>query len=255
MTVTAPHYLLFAEAAQAAACDDSAATGWRFVLRLPTGETELEADDLEPAASVDRLELLAVVRGLEALPQPSRVTLQASSRHLRRGLESGLALWRENDWQWERYGQMSPIKNGDLWRRLDRLTEIHRVECPPARSTPTDDLAAPPVTRQLAGGRNIRIDSPRSQPLAPQPAGRPVPKKRPFAGRERQPQAANDGWLLVADLVRTWIWYPLNNFLRFNRVWGEDYRAHDRFARRHERFARRSPGSPFRRLRAADDPT
>src|SRR5262245_37720047 len=67
MTASAPHFLLYAEAAQAADCAACDAGHWRFVLRLPGGETSLEAGDDEPEATAERLELLAVVRGLESL--------------------------------------------------------------------------------------------------------------------------------------------------------------------------------------------
>ncbi len=168
MSVSAPHFLLYAEAslsatAQATDFEASDAGRWRFVLRRPCGETALEAADDEPEAGTERLELLAVVRGLEALESPSRVTLLSGSRHIRRGLESGLAQWRENGWQWERYGRMTPVKNGDLWRRLDRLLQIHAIDCRPTRLNQADDLAAPPPpsVRQRApasGGRTVRID-------------------------------------------------------------------------------------------------
>lgn len=159
MNLPAPHFLLYAEAAQPA--DDAGRDGgWRFSLRLPGGETSLEADDQEPDASPERLELLAVVRGLEALDRPSRVTLVSGSRQIRRGLEHGLSQWRESDWQWERYGRMAPVKDSDLWQRLDRLLEIHSVECRPAAVRTTDDLAAPPaVRRKTAPGRRLRIDA------------------------------------------------------------------------------------------------
>src|SRR4051812_23330141 len=122
MNVPAPHFLLYAEAAAPAQCaigasvarrrgessagsrcDENGDFGgrWRFVLRTPGGDTSLEAADDEPEATSERLELLAVVRGLEALDEPSHVTLVTGSRYLRRGLEYGLAQWRENDWQWE----------------------------------------------------------------------------------------------------------------------------------------------------------
>jgi ribonuclease HI len=163
MNVPAPHFLLYAEAAQAADLADSHAGRWRFVLRLPGGETSLEAADDEPAAGPERLELLAIVRGLEALESPSRVTLLTGSRHVRRGLEFGLSQWRENDWQWERYGRMTPIKNGDLWQRLDRLLEIHAVRCQGARLEKADDLASPaPAAAKhttTARGRHLRIDA------------------------------------------------------------------------------------------------
>ena len=112
MSLAAPHYLLLAETAVPA--ERSAAGGrWQFRLLQPAGQTALEAADDEPAASPERLELLAIVRGLEALDQPSRVTLVSASRSVQAGLHFGLANWRTNDWQWERYGQMTPVKNGD----------------------------------------------------------------------------------------------------------------------------------------------
>jgi ribonuclease HI len=164
MSLPAPHFLLYAEAARATpgAGDDTGE--WRFVLRLPGGETSLEAADEEPEATPQRLELLAVVRGLEALSQPSRVTLLTGSRYLRRGLDSGISQWRENDWQWERYGRMAPVKNSDLWQRLDRLLGIHELECKPTRLERADDLAPPaPRARHLmanrkCGERVLRID-------------------------------------------------------------------------------------------------
>jgi ribonuclease HI len=102
---------------------------WRFVLEALDGSARLEAADEEPDVEPDRLELLAVVRGLEALNQPSRVTLVTPSRYVSRGFRFGLNEWRENDWQWERFGEMAPIKNGDLWRRVDRAMRFHKVEC------------------------------------------------------------------------------------------------------------------------------
>ena len=67
--------------------------------------------------------------GLEALEQPSRVTLITASKYVSRGLADGLQDWRENDWQWENHGAMVPIKNRDLWQRLDRALAFHRLEC------------------------------------------------------------------------------------------------------------------------------
>lgn len=124
MKVTAPHYLLFSES-----CRKSSQGQWRFVLHSIDGSEQLEAADAEPDAQGERLELLAVVRGLEALEQPSRVTLVTPSRYVNRGLTYGLAEWRANGWQWEHFGEMVPIKNRDLWQRVDRALLYHRVEC------------------------------------------------------------------------------------------------------------------------------
>jgi len=160
MSLAAPHFLLHAETAVAAS---SAAGRWRFVLSEPAGPTALEAADEEPVASTERLELLAIIRGLEALDQPSRVTLVSASRSVEAGLKFGLANWRASDWQWERYGQLTAVKNADLWQRLDRLLEIHSVQCRPSRGKPADDLAAPPPRwRELSSGRRFRLDHPQA---------------------------------------------------------------------------------------------
>lgn len=87
------------------------------------------ADDVDPEARGDRLELLTVVRGLEALEQPSRVTLWTPSVYVREGIRHGLREWRENGWLWEYFGRMVPVKNDDLWKRLDRAMQFHEVDC------------------------------------------------------------------------------------------------------------------------------
>ena len=124
MSVAKPHYLLFSES-----CRKSQQGQWRFVLQSIDGSEQLEAADAEPDAAGERLELLAVVRGLEALEQPSRVTLVTPSRYVNRGLAYGLDEWRNNDWQWEHYGEMVPVKNRDLWQRVDRALAFHKLEC------------------------------------------------------------------------------------------------------------------------------
>ena len=124
MRVAAPHYLLFSES-----CRKSSQGRWRFVLQTIDGTEQFEAADAEPDAQGERLELLAVVRGLEALAQPSRVTLVTTSRYVQRGLKYGLCEWRANGWQWERFGEMVPVKTGDLWQRVDRALVYHSLDC------------------------------------------------------------------------------------------------------------------------------
>jgi len=107
----------------------SAAGAWRFVLRTLDGGVHFEAADVESDVFGDRLELLTVVRALEALDQPSRVTLVGCTNHLRQAIQFGMPQWRTDDWLWERFGQMTPVKNADLWQRLDRLMAFHEVDC------------------------------------------------------------------------------------------------------------------------------
>lgn len=125
-----PRFLLFSEAHPAPGPSSAMRRGrWRFVLESLDGAEQLEAADEEPGDFGQRLELLAVVRGLEALDQPSRVTLVTASSYVSRGLRHGLAKWRENDWMWERFGKMTPVKDSDLWRRIDQALQYHQVEC------------------------------------------------------------------------------------------------------------------------------
>lgn len=126
MHVRAPHYLLFTDCVE----DEGGSGGrWRFSLEAANGSDCLEADDCEPSVGGKRLELLAVIRGLEALDQPSRVTLVTPSRYVSRGIRFGLEEWRRSDWRWERFGEMVRITNHDLWQRLDSALSFHQVEC------------------------------------------------------------------------------------------------------------------------------
>jgi ribonuclease HI len=155
MSVPAPHFLLFSSARHTRPPHESNAGRWHFVIRADDGSTALEASDDESEISRDRLELWAIVRGLEALDQPSSVTIITTSRYIQRGLLHGLVYWRENDWQWERFGQLAPVKNADLWRRIDHAMQFHAVRCrvvepAPHRPAPTVSDVAVNVPRPSA---------------------------------------------------------------------------------------------------------
>lgn len=124
MSVPAPHFLLFS---RAEVRDDQPT--WSFTLRAADGSPAIEAADHESGVAGERLELLAVIRGLEAVPQPARITLVTPSKYVNRVLAGGLEEWRANDWCWERHGTMVPVKNHDLWRRVDRALTFHEVSC------------------------------------------------------------------------------------------------------------------------------
>jgi ribonuclease HI len=125
MTARSAHYLLFSEAT----ADADQCGAWRFVLEdVLTGQS-FSATDVEPVECPERLELLAVVRGLEAIDQPAKVTLVTKSRYVSRGLKRGLCDWRANSWQWERFGRIVPVRDHDLWRRVDRALSFHQVDC------------------------------------------------------------------------------------------------------------------------------
>ena len=121
----APHFVLYSSAKDLDS--DENLSSWRFSIHTPEGDQVLDASDQEPNTVPERAELLATVRALEALDQPSEVTLVLSSRYVYRGMRFGLQEWRQVGWKWEHFGELVPIKNADLWRRVDRALAIHRV--------------------------------------------------------------------------------------------------------------------------------
>lgn len=102
--------------------------GWAFILRhLATGK-EMEQAGGERETTNNRMELTAVVRGLETLKRPCRVELFTDSVYVGKGLTEWLPKWKQNGWR-RREGQTwKPVKNEDLWRRLDELTAIHQLQ-------------------------------------------------------------------------------------------------------------------------------
>lgn len=169
MVMAQPHYLLFCDTHVAGNADlrggkqveqeqthtaARAATAgrWHFVLEQLDGAVRFEATDAEREANRERLALLSVVRGLEALEQPSKVTLVTTSRYVSRGLRYGLSTWRESDYRWERFGVQMPIRNADLWQRVDGALKFHGVTCRliqsglPQRGTPLPLAQTEPVT-------------------------------------------------------------------------------------------------------------
>lgn len=119
-----PHYLLTSEA-----CRTEGLGRWRFVLRPADGSAAFEAADVEPDVWGERLDLLTVIRALEWLDRPSRVTLVGCTRYVQQGVQFGLPEWRDNGWRWEFFGQMVPVRDADLWQRMDHALRFHRVEC------------------------------------------------------------------------------------------------------------------------------
>ena len=133
MIISRPHFLLFCDGSLSSDPSDPRQVHhrgrWRFVLEDVEGGERLEASDAEQSSAPDRIALWAVVRGLEALSQPSRVTLVTTSRYVYRGLQYGLPEWRESDYCWEHFGAVQSIRNADLWRRIDHTLEFHVLHC------------------------------------------------------------------------------------------------------------------------------
>ena len=96
--------------------------GWGAVLRYGRHERELHGG--EPATTNNRMEIMAAIQGLESLTRPSSVHLYTDSQYLRRGITEWVPKWRRNGWL---TSDKKPVKNEDLWRRLDTATKVHEV--------------------------------------------------------------------------------------------------------------------------------
>ncbi len=101
--------------------------GWAFILRHVATGKEMEGSGGVPETTNNRMELTAVVRGLEALKRPAEVELFTDSVYVGKGISEWLPKWKANGWQRREGKQLKPVKNDDLWRALDQLLARHRV--------------------------------------------------------------------------------------------------------------------------------
>ncbi len=98
--------------------------GWGAILRSGTHEKELSGG--EQHTTNNRMELMAAISALEALKKPgTAVALHTDSEYMRNGVMKWMAGWRRNGW---RTADKKPVKNQDLWERLDAALKQHQVE-------------------------------------------------------------------------------------------------------------------------------
>ncbi len=97
--------------------------GWGVVLRFRGIEKELYGG--EPETTNNRMELTAAIEAIEALKRPVRARLHTDSTYLRNGITEWLAKWKANRW---RTAARKPVRNADLWQRLDAARAAHEVE-------------------------------------------------------------------------------------------------------------------------------
>jgi ribonuclease HI len=96
--------------------------GWGAILR--SGGIETELFDGEIRTTNNRMELTAVIRALETLEAPSTVEVYTDSQYVQKGISEWLHAWKRRGW---RTADRQPVKNIDLWQRLDRAAAPHRV--------------------------------------------------------------------------------------------------------------------------------
>lgn len=97
--------------------------GWAAILRHRGREKEISG--AERTTTNNRMEMTAAIRALEALTRPSRVRLSTDSLYLKDGITRWIHGWRRNGW---RTADKKPVKNVDLWLRLEAALERHRIE-------------------------------------------------------------------------------------------------------------------------------
>jgi ribonuclease HI len=97
--------------------------GWGALLRFNDKEKELWGG--EAGTTNNRMELMAAIRALEALKRPSRVKLYTDSLYVMKGITVWILDWKRRGW---RTAGKQPVKNEDLWRRLDELAAKHDIE-------------------------------------------------------------------------------------------------------------------------------
>jgi ribonuclease HI len=97
--------------------------GWGAILRFGKHERELSGGDR--ATTNNRMELMAAIMGLEALKRPCKVRLWTDSMYVKDGVTKWIRGWKRNGW---RTADKKPVKNVELWQRLDAARVPHQVE-------------------------------------------------------------------------------------------------------------------------------
>ena len=114
-----PHVVVFTDGA----CSGNPGPGgWGVILRYGELEKELKGGDRN--TTNNRMELMAAISALEALKKPAIVDLTTDSQYVRQGITSWIHNWKRNGW---RTSDKKPVKNVDLWQRLDAALKPHQV--------------------------------------------------------------------------------------------------------------------------------
>ncbi|QKT02540.1 ribonuclease HI [Ectothiorhodospiraceae bacterium 2226] len=96
--------------------------GWGVLLRV--GDVEKTLYGAERHTTNNRMELMAAIMGLEALSRPCEVHLTTDSQYVQKGISSWIAGWKRRGWL---TADRKPVKNADLWQRLEAAAHRHRV--------------------------------------------------------------------------------------------------------------------------------
>ena len=115
-----PHVMIFTDGA----CSGNPGPGgWGAI--LVSGESRKEICGGEPGTTNNRMELMAAIRALEELKRPCDVTLTTDSQYVKKGITEWIIQWKKRGWK---TAAKEPVKNEDLWRRLEIAVDRHEVD-------------------------------------------------------------------------------------------------------------------------------
>tara|TARA_B100000686_G_C16735515_1_gene943362 strand:+ start:82 stop:507 length:426 start_codon:yes stop_codon:yes gene_type:complete len=97
--------------------------GWGVLLRY--GDKEKILYGGEETTTNNRMELIAVIKGLEALNKPCRVKITTDSKYVLTGMTEWLPNWKKRNW---RTASKTPVLNAELWKKLDELAVQHEIQ-------------------------------------------------------------------------------------------------------------------------------
>lgn len=142
--------------------------GWAFILRHPQSGRELEKSGGAPETTNNRMELQAVIEGLATLKRRSEVEIVTDSEYVARGCQEWLTGWKRRGWK---TADKKPVKNVELWTRLDQLLQQHVIRFTVVRghqghpeNERCDELAVIESKKFLSGRAERVADPPADSP-------------------------------------------------------------------------------------------
>ena len=160
---TPPHIVVYTDGG--CAPTNPGPGGWAAILR--SGEHVKELKGGEATSTNNRMELMAAIAALEALTRPCLVDLHTDSQYLRNGIMTWIKQWKRNGW---RTADKKPVKNVDLWQRLETAFAKHRVRwhwvrghAGDAMNERADELAREGISAVRAGATGALSDESESE--------------------------------------------------------------------------------------------
>lgn len=97
--------------------------GWGTIIRSKGVEKELSGGEID--STNNRMEMMAVIMGLEALTRPCEVKITTDSQYVMKGMQEWLPGWKKRNWK---TAAKKPVKNVDLWQRMEKAAELHTLK-------------------------------------------------------------------------------------------------------------------------------